>query len=42
MCNTTTTNGWSLNVEVGSVSVETVDLIPSRVSSVVMKNFIDL
>ena len=41
MCNTTTT-GWSLMVEVGSVFVETVDLIPSRVSYVLMKDFIDL
>ena len=36
MCNTTTI-GWSLMGEVGSVFVETVDLIPSRVSFVVMK-----
>ena len=41
MCNTTTID-WSLLDEVGSVFIETVDLIPSRVSSVVMKDFIDL
>ena len=41
VCNTTTI-GWSSMDEVGSVFVETVDLIPSRVSSVVIKDFIDL
>lgn len=43
MCNTTTTNGWSFSVEVGSVSIETVDLVPSRVSFAAgYKDFIDL
>jgi hypothetical protein len=42
VCNTITAIGWSLNVEVGSVFIETVDLIPSRVSCAEYRDLIDL